>query len=61
MSIETTIENISSTCGPIIFGFVLMLGARTGMTIVGGIFAVCLILFVIVSAVTGRKKTDTSV
>ena len=60
MSIETTVENISSTCGPIIFGFVLMVGARTGMTIVGGIFAAFLVLFVIVSAVTGRKKTDTA-
>ncbi|MGN0666876.1 MAG: MFS transporter [Huintestinicola sp.] len=56
MSIETTIENISSTCGPIIFGFVLMLGPQTGMSIIGGTFAALLILFVITAAVTERKN-----
>lgn len=58
MSIETTVENISSTCGPLIFGFVLMLGAQTGISIIGGIFAVLLILFIVSSAVTKSSAAD---
>jgi predicted MFS family arabinose efflux permease len=55
MGINATVENIASALGPIVFGCGLLLGAKKGIALIGIVFAVLLVLFVVEMPRKGSK------
>lgn len=57
MGIYSMIENVGQTVGPLIFGAAMVLGYRTGITVIGIGFGLLLVLFLI-TLFMGKKQAD---
>lgn len=60
MAVNSTVESITSACGSVIFGAVLMLGYRIGVLVIAVIFLLLLIVFVIGDGRSERRKAVSS-
>ncbi len=56
MGINTTVENISSACGPMIFAYIFILGTKKGIMLLAVAFAVMLVVFTMANRLAGKKE-----
>lgn len=55
MSINTTVENISSACGPMIFAYIFILGTEKGLMILAAGFVLMLTIFAAAHRIIEKK------
>ena len=53
LGVNSVVESVTSACGSIIFGMVLILGTKKGIMVIASIFALFLFFFVI-----GERKRE---
>jgi predicted MFS family arabinose efflux permease len=56
LSVYSAVENMSMAIGPLVFSYILAYNIVTGMRLLAGVLLICLILFIIISALTKDKK-----